>query len=87
MLFVECAQREIMLKVVQMAYCCTIMHIKQYSACGISHFIQEKKMCTKAISWRVWMISNKFIELIQYYDAFYPLLDIIEYQCSFITHQ
>ena len=45
MLFVECAQREIMLKVVQMAYCCTIMHIKQYSVCGRSVTYDWKRMC------------------------------------------
>ena len=40
MLFVECAQREIMLKVVQMAYCCTIMHIKLavLVECHSSHY-------------------------------------------------
>ena len=60
MLFVECAQREIMLKVVQMAYCCTIMHIKQYSACGISHFIEGKEGMYQSKKLRVGLISNNF---------------------------
>ena len=36
---------------------------------------------------RILYLNKVCLMVIQYYDAFYLLLDIIEYQCSFITHQ